>query len=68
MKTFAQVVQLADKLSLEDQENLVSIVRRRLTEQRRAELIENVKAARLEHKLGRCRPASPKEIMKKILA
>lgn len=68
MKTFAQVVEMADGLSLDEKENLVDIVQRRLAEQRRAELVEAVKQARQEHKSGRCRPASPKEIMKKILA
>jgi len=67
MKTFSQVLEWADALSLEEQESLVSILQRRLREQRRAELVEAVKAARQEFKAGRCRPASPAEIAKKIL-
>lgn len=67
MKTFAQVVEMADELSLDEKESLVEIVQRRLAEQRRAELIQSVKQARQEHKSGRGRPASPKEILKKIL-
>ena len=68
MKTFGQVLESADDLSLEEQESLVSILQRRLSEQRRSELVKAVKEAREEFKAGRCRPASPSEIVKKILA
>jgi len=68
VKTFGQVLEEADALSPEEQESLVSILQRRLREQRRAELISGVKDARKEFKAGRVRPASPAEIMKKILA
>ena len=67
MKTFGQVLEGADALSPEEQENLVSILQRRLREQRRAELVKAVKEARAQFKAGKCRPASPVEIMKKIL-
>lgn len=68
MKTFGQVLDWADALSLEEQESLVSILQGRLREQRRAELVKAVKEARAEFKAGKGRPASPSEIMKKLLA
>jgi len=68
MKTFSQVLEEADALSLEEQESLVSILQRRLREQRRAELVKAVKEARAEFKAGTCRPATPADIMKKVLA
>ena len=68
MKTFGQVLEWADALSLEEQESLVDVLQRRLREQRRAELVKAVKEARKEFKAGHCRPASPGEIIKKILA
>ena len=68
MKTFGQVLEWAAELSPDEQESLVSILQRRLREQRRAELVAAVKEARKEFGAGRCRPASPGEIMKKILA
>jgi hypothetical protein len=68
MRTFGQVLELADALSLEEQESLVDVLQRRLSERRRAELVKAVKEARKEFKAGRCRPAAPDEIMKKILA
>jgi hypothetical protein len=39
-----------------------------LREQRRAELAKAVQEARREFQGGRCRPAMPGDIMKKILA
>lgn len=68
MKTFAQVLEEADALSLDEQEDLVSILQRRLREQRRGELIKTVDEARKEFKAGRVRPGSPSEIMRKIVA
>jgi len=68
VKTLGQVLEEADALSPEEQESLVSILQRRLRQQRRAELISTVKNARKEFKAGRVRPTSPAEIMKKILA
>jgi len=68
MKTFGQVLEWADDLPLEQQESLVAILQRRMREQRRAELIEAVKEARKEFKVGRCRSGSPDEIIKKIRA
>ena len=68
MRTFGQVLEWADDLPLEEQESLVAILQRRMREQRRAELIKAVKEARKEFKAGRCRSASPGEIIKKIRA
>ena len=62
MKTFGQVLEEADALSLEEQESLISILQRRLREQRRAELVKAVKEARAEFKSCKCRPASPSSL------
>ena len=68
MKTFGDVLESVEALSLDEQENLVSILQRRLSEYRRAELAQAVRAARKEFNAGRCRPASPDEIIRKIVA
>ena len=41
---------------------------RRLTERRREALAKSVQEARKEFKSGKLRPASPAEIMRKVLA
>ena len=63
VKTFGQVLESADQLSVEEQETLVAILGRRLAEQRRAELVLAVKEARAEYKAGRCHAASPADIV-----
>ena len=68
MKTFAQVLDSADELGVEEQESLVEVLQRRLAERRREALIESVKSARREFEGNRCRPATPKQILKRILA
>lgn len=66
IKTFGEVLDSADELTLEEQENLVSVLQRRVTERRRAELIRDVKEARQEFKAGKVRPATVAEILKRI--
>ena len=66
MKTFSDVVDAADALSPDEQENLVSILQQRLREQRRAELARSVEEAEAEFRDGKCKPGSVDEIMKLI--
>jgi hypothetical protein len=68
MKTFAQVLDSADKLGVEEQESLVEVLQRRLAERRRETLFDAVKSARREFAGGICRPGTPKQIVKRILA
>ena len=56
------------EVASEEQESLILVLQRRLSEQRRADLVKAVKGARREFKAGRCRPAEPGEIMKKVLS
>lgn len=68
MKTFAQVLDLAGELGVEEQESLVEVLQRRLAERRREALLVAVASARREFRRGHCRPATPKEIVEHILA
>jgi len=68
MTKFSQVLDSADGLAIEDQESLVEVLQHRVAERRRAELVEAVKSARREFKAGKCRPATPAQIIKRILA
>ncbi len=66
--SFGEVVEAADKLSLEEQETLVDILHRRMIEQRRDELVKDIQEAQREFNNGQCEPASPDELMKEILS
>jgi hypothetical protein len=68
MKTFAELLDSADALPVEEQESLLEVLQHRLAERRREALAEAVKLARQEFKEGRCRPATSKQILKRILA
>ena len=68
MKTFAEVLESADELEVEAQESLVEVLQRRVAERRRQSLIQAVKSARQEFKDGGCRPASPKQVVRRIFA
>jgi len=66
--SFAEVLEAADQLPLDDQEALADVLHRRIIEQRREELVAEVRQARKEFAQGRCRPASVDELMAEILA
>jgi hypothetical protein len=65
---FHAVVEAADRLTLEEQETLVTVVNRRLADRRRAELARDIREAQKEFERGALRPTSPDEIMKEILS
>ena len=66
MTTFADVLESVEQLSLEEQEDLMDILRHRLAEKRRAELVAEVQLARDEAKTGWLKAATPDEIMRMI--
>ena len=68
MKNYGQVLDSIEALPDEQQESLVELVQKRIAERRRAALVKSVLEARKEFKAGKCRPASPAEIMRKVLA
>lgn len=68
MKSYGQVVDSIEALPDAQQESLLELLRKRLAERRREALIKSVQAARKEFKAGKLRPASPAEILRKVLA
>jgi len=65
---FAEVLEAAGKLTLPEQEALLDILRRRLIELRRAELVKDVQDAGREFEAGGCRPVDPGELTKEVLS
>jgi hypothetical protein len=64
---FGEVLEVVDQLSLEEQETLIEVVRRRIIERRREELAKEIQDAQKEFQAGRCRPVTPDELMAEIL-
>lgn len=65
--SFGDVLDAADALSIDEQETLVDILGRRVTELRRFELAKDIAAARQEFHNGGCSAADPDELMGEIL-
>ncbi|MEW6266172.1 MAG: hypothetical protein AB1641_24120 [Thermodesulfobacteriota bacterium] len=64
---FGEALEAADRLSPEEKEALIEILRRRLIDERREEIIEEIATARKEFQSRQCQPASPEDLMKEIL-
>ena len=66
--TFAEILEAAEQLPPEEQENLIHILKNRLREQKRAELVKDVNEAQKEFAQGQCKPVTPEQIMEEILS
>jgi len=64
---FGEVLEAADRLSQEEQEELIAILHRRLADAARRRLVADVQEARQEFAEGRCSPATPDDLMREIL-
>lgn len=64
--TFGNILEAADDLSVEDQQDLVEILHRRLVEHRRDQLADDIRAADEEFREGKCPPASPDNLISEI--
>jgi hypothetical protein len=63
MSTFSEILDAASDLSADEQATLLEILRQRLAERNRAQLVCHVNEARREFADGKARPASVDEIM-----
>ncbi len=65
--TFTEILEAADQLSPEDQENLIDILQKRLRDRRRATLVRDVQEAQKEFAEGKCQPVTPAQLMEELL-
>ncbi|OGU14151.1 MAG: hypothetical protein A2X61_04780 [Ignavibacteria bacterium GWB2_35_12] len=66
MATFNEVLESVEELSLEEKNILVEILQKRLIEQRREQLFNEVTEAIEEYESGKLKPMTVDEIMKEI--
>jgi len=65
---FADLVEMIDRLPLDERESLVDVVRKRIADDQRRRIAASIRSARREHSRGRCKPVTPDELMREILA
>ncbi|OGV71820.1 MAG: hypothetical protein A3K19_24320 [Lentisphaerae bacterium RIFOXYB12_FULL_65_16] len=64
--TFDRALATVGRLSLDEQESLIEVVQKRIIDARRAQMAGEIREARAEYKVGRCRPVSPSELLAEI--
>jgi hypothetical protein len=64
--TFDEVLEAIEHLPIDEQADLLEVVRRRLAEKGRRRVIEDVNEARAQFSNGTAKPASVDEIMREI--
>lgn len=65
---FNDVLEAADTLSLDDQEELVFILKKRISEKRREEILESARAGREEFERGESKRFDPDELKNELLS
>ena len=65
---FDEVLEAVEQLSMEDQEVLMEIVRRRVAERGRKRLAAEIQEAQREFEDGNCRASTVDELMNEILS
>lgn len=66
MPTFSDIVEAADSLSIDEQEALVEILRRRIANQNRAALVRDIAEARAEFEAGHAPVTTVRQIMDEV--
>jgi hypothetical protein len=66
--TFSEVLEAADRLPSDEQEDLIAILRRRLIDRERQRLVAEVRESRDEFAGGGCRPSTVGDLMDEILS
>lgn len=64
---FADLIEMIDRLPLDERESLVDVVRKRIADDERHRVAASIRSARREHSRGQCRPVTPDELMREIL-
>lgn len=64
---FGEVLEAADHLSHDEQEELIGILHRRLAQASRQRLVAEVQEARQEFAEGRCVPTTPADLLREIM-
>jgi uncharacterized membrane-anchored protein YhcB (DUF1043 family) len=65
--SFGEVLEAADHLSPDEQEELIAILQRRVAQEARRRLAAEVQEARRDFAEGRCSPTTADELMREIL-
>lgn len=65
---FADLIEMIDRLPLEERECLVDVVRKRNADDSRKRISASIRSARREHQRGKAKPVTPDELMKEITA
>ena len=65
--SFSDVLEAADHLSQDEQQELIAILQRRLAQAARQQLGVDVQEARQQFAEGQCLPATPEELMREIM-
>ncbi len=63
---FNTALEASERLNLDEKEALLEVLRHRASEERRAQIKQDIAQANREHARGQCKPATPAQIMRDL--
>ena len=66
--TFNEALALVERLPADDQAALVEVVNKRLASARRAQMVQEIKDARSDHRRGKVKRGSAVDVMRELRA
>jgi hypothetical protein len=66
-RSFSEVLEDADRLSWDEQQEIVAILKRRLADAGRRRLIDDIRESRQEFTAGKCQPTTADELLREIM-
>jgi hypothetical protein len=68
IQNFGDLLDAVDNLTREEKEEFLEVLQKRLSEERREEIVREIDAARREFQAGESRPISVDDLMKEIVS
>lgn len=65
--TFADILDLADRLPLDEKQELIEVLQRRAAAQRRKQIVREVAASQREHRKGQSKAGTASAIIREII-
>jgi len=67
VNTFDEALEMVDSMTIEEREQLLEILQKRLIDEKREQLVKNVREAKQEYRKGKIKTGTVNDLMQEIM-
>jgi hypothetical protein len=67
VNTFDEALEMVDSMTIEEREQLLEILQKRLIDEKREELVKNIREAKQEYRKGKIKKGTVDDLMREIM-